>query len=269
MQGLLNVRVLEPARQAIGAPTLLFAHGYGCDQTMWTDVCEGLPEFRRVLFDWPGAGQSDISAYDAERHARLEGYADDLEALIDQLDLHDVVVVAHSVGASVSMISAARQPGRIGMLALVAPSPCFRNDPPDYTGGFEADQLDGLVEALASNHRNWSHSIAPVVMGAPERPELAGRLADSFCAMDPEIAVRWAKATFMADIRPLVPKVSVPTVVMQATDDALAPASVGRWLGESLPMSKVVQLKATGHCPHVSAPHEVADVLRSTAQWRG
>lgn len=269
MLSLLNVRTLDPADASRSAPTLLFAHGYGCDQSMWRDVCAALPEFRRVLFDWPGAGQADPEAYDPERHAALEGYADDLEALVDEMALERVVVVAHSVAASVAMIAAARQPERFGLLVLLTPSPCFRNEPPDYIGGFDAAQLKGLVEALASNHQGWSQNIAPVVMGVPGRPELSNRLAESFCALDPDIALRWAKATFMADVRPLVSQVSVPTVVMQASDDALAPESVAMWLGEQLPCAKVMRLEATGHCPHVSAPDEVAAAVRSVAQWRG
>lgn len=268
MQRELNVQIL-PGDDAGPAVTLVFAHGYGCDQSLWREVAQALPMARRVLFDWPGAGAADPGAYDAERHASLDGYADDLLALMDELDLRDAVVVGHSVAATIATMAAVRQPDRFGLLVMVAPSPCFMNDPPGYAGGFDPSQLAELIDGLAEGQAAWSRAVAPVVMGNPERPELAGQLADSFCAMDPVIALRWARATFLTDIRELVPRVSVPSLILQCQSDALAPLSVGDWLQDHLPRSRQVQLQATGHCPHVSAPAEVAGVLSLWMNWRG
>lgn len=264
----LNVNVM-PASAAAGASTVLLAHGYGCDQGMWHEVAQALPETRRILFDWPGAGAADPAAYDARRHATLDGYADDLLALMAELDLHDTVVVGHSVAASIAALAARRAPARFGLLAMLSPSPCFSNDPPAYLGGFERAQLEELVQGLAEGQAAWSRAIAPVVMGNPDRPALGTRLADSFCAMDPAIALRWARATFLADVRAVMPEVRVPCLVMQSSDDKLAPEAVGRWLGTQLPTARVELLQATGHCPHVSAPAEVARVLRAHLAWRG
>jgi sigma-B regulation protein RsbQ len=236
---------------------------------MWQEVAQALPDTRRVLFDWPGAGQSDPAAYDAERHATLEGYADDLLALLDELDLHDAVVVGHSVAASIAALAARRRPQRFGLLAMLSPSPCFLNDPPGYLGGFEQEQLEGLVHGLAEGQAAWSRAIAPVVMGNPDRPALSERLADSFCAMDPTIALRWARATFLSDLRPQMAEVQVPCLVMQSRDDNLAPEAVGRWLADTLPVSRYALLQALGHCPHLSAPAEVARVLQAHLAWRG
>lgn len=264
----LNVHILD-AEGAGPAPTLVFAHGYGCDQSLWREVAQALPRARRVLFDWPGAGGADPAAYDPQRHATLDGYADDLLALLAALDTHDAVVVGHSVAATIALIAAAREPARFGQLVLVAPSPCFINDPPDYQGGFDRAQLTELIEGLAEGQAAWSRAVAPVVMGNPERPALSDRLADSFCAMDPVIALRWARATFLSDIRALVPQVAVPSLILQCQSDALAPLAVGDWLQARLPRSRLVPLQATGHCPHVSAPAEVAQVLDLWMDWRG
>lgn len=269
MKSLLNVQVHETSERAEPAPTLVFAHGYGCDQSMWEEVVDALPHVRRVLFDWPGVGGADPAAYDAERHAGLQGYADDLVRLLDELDLGELVFVGHSVAASIGLLAARSAPRRFAMLALVSPSPCFANDPPDYHGGFQRDQLRGLVDALAAGHQAWSRSIAPVVMGVPDRPALSDRLADSFCAMDPDIALRWARATFFCDVRAVVPAVAVPALVLQSRDDALAPVAVGRWLAQRLPTSRYIELDATGHCPHVSAPDVVAGALTAALHWRG
>lgn len=264
----LNLTTLAATTQPALA-TVLFAHGYGCDQSMWRDVAQAVPQTRRLLFDWPGAGGADLDAYDAERHATLDGYADDLLALLASEDLHDVVYVGHSVAASIGALAAQRDPTRFRLLAMVSPSPCLINDPPDYIGGFDRSQVDGLIHSLAQGHADWSRGIAPLVMGNPDRPALSDRLADSFCAMDPEIALRWAQATFWSDIRDCIPLLTVPCLVMQCQEDALAPVSVGAWLHRHLPRSDLVQLQATGHCPHLSAPDEVAQVLASALGLRG
>ena len=263
----LNVQVLEPEGRA--RATVVFGHGYGCDQSMWLDVVPRLADTRRVLFDWPGAGQSAPHAYEPARHAGLGGYADDLLALLDDLDLEDVVFVGHSVGASIAMIAAHRSPGRFGQLAMLTPSACFENHPPDYVGGFEREQLEGLINSLAESQAAWSRAMAPVLMGENADPALVARMTESFCAMDPTIALRWARAAFMVDLRALASEVPVPSVVMQCRNDALAPEVVGQWLARNLPTSRYERLDAVGHCPHLSAPVEVAEVIDRCLLWRG
>ncbi len=264
----LNLRILPATAEGISIPTLVLAHGFGCNQGMWHEVAEALPHTRRILFDWPGAGQADPARYDPVRHATLEGYADDLLWLLDELALRDTVVVGHSVAASIAALAARRRPDRFGLLAMLAPSPCFLNDPPDYTGGFERAQLDDLIRGLVDGQAAWSRAVAPMVMGHPERPELAQGLAESFCAMDPTIALRWARATFLSDVRPAMREVPVPCLVMQTRQDLLAPDAVGHWLAAQLPLSRLARLDATGHCPHVSAPAEVSRVLQEHMTWR-
>lgn len=264
----LNVHEMGRVGDA-AAPTFVLAHGWGCDQTMWHSAAELMPGARCILFDWPGAGQSDFSAYDPVRHQALQGYADDLVALMDELALADPVYVGHSVAASIGALAAVRAPRLFGQLAMLAPSPCFLNDLPGYEGGFEPEQLHALVHGLAEGQSAWAQAMAPVVMGNAERPELAQHLERKFCAMDPAIAVRWAKATFLTDVRPAIPKLEVPTLVMQCRDDALVPPAVGTWLLRHLRIPRLVQLQATGHCPHVGEPAEVAQVLLESCRWRG
>jgi sigma-B regulation protein RsbQ len=257
----LQVTDLAPLAGVQGAPTLLLAHGYGCSQAMWSGVVPLLPATRRVLFDFPGAGRADPDAYDPVQHATLDGYAVSLLQLMDELDLRDVVYVGHSVGAMIGALAAVRAPERFRSLVMLSPSPCYANHPPDYAGGFDAAQLDGLLQSLADGHVAWSRALAPVIMGNSERPALAGELAESFCAVDPSIAQRWAQATFLSDLRSLVPRVQTPCLVLQCREDAIAPESVGHWLHQHLPHSSLVLLQATGHCPHVSHPGEVARVI--------
>ena len=263
MKSQLNVHVLEaePPCDAT-APTLVFAHGFGCDQSMWFDVAAALPGHRRVLFDWPGAGRAHPDAYDAQRHRTLDGYAQDLLELLDELALPSPVVIGHSVGASIAMLAARERPSAFGALGLLCPSPCFLNDLPHYQGGFERPQLEGLIDSLAQGQQAWARAVAPMAMGYPEQPQYTERLHDSFCAMDPDVALRWARATFLSDIRAVVPQLRVASWVWQSAQDALTPVAVGEWLAATLPLAQLEVLATEGHCPHVSAAPVVIEAVR-------
>jgi sigma-B regulation protein RsbQ len=248
------------------APTLVLAHGYGCDQRMWLPVANALPNYRRTLFDWPGAGRAHPTAYCPTRHASLDGYADDLLALLNALGVPQPVVVAHSVACSIAALAARREPQAFGRLVMVAPSPCFMNEPPLYHGGFERDQLLDLLQGLADGHVAWSRAIAPTIMGTANPAVLSDDLASSFCAMDASIALRWARATFLSDIRDCIPQLAVPVSILACRDDALAPPEVNVWMLQRLRQGSLHNLQATGHCPHMSAPGEMATVLRQVLQ---
>lgn len=246
-------------------PVMMFAHGFGCDQDMWRKL---LPDFednyRLVLFDHVGAGRSDIKAYDRTKYGTLDGYAADILEICDSLDLQDVILVAHSVSAMMAVIAAAQEPGRFSHLVLVAPSPRYTDDPADgYVGGFSQEDIKGLLTSLDSNYFAWAAALAPMVMGNPEDPGLAEDLRGSFCRTDPSIARHFARVTFLSDTRKVLEDVSTKCLVLQCSDDLLAPPEVGAYVHGRLRQSTLVQLQATGHCPHVSAPGETAgEILR-------
>ncbi|NEK57084.1 alpha/beta hydrolase [Geodermatophilus sabuli] len=246
---------------------MVFAHGFGCDQEMWRFVA---PEFavdhRVVLFDHVGSGQSDLSAYDPEKYGSLDGYAADVVEICRELDLRDVVFVGHSVSAMIGVLAVQQAPELFGALVMVGPSPRYVDDG-DYTGGFSRADIAGLLEQLDSNHLGWSAAMAPVIMGNPERPELAAELTNSFCRTDPDIARQFARVTFLSDNRADLPGISVPTLVLQCTADAIAPEVVGRYVHEHVPGSVFTQLAATGHCPNLSAPEETAAAIRAFLSW--
>ena len=243
-------------------PVVLFAHGFGCDQNMWRYVVPHFTDsYRVVTFDHVGAGGSDPAAYDPERYSSLDGYADDVVRLCRELDLTDVVFVGHSVSSMIGVLAAATEPERFRALVLVGPSPRYVNDG-DYFGGFEAADIDGLLESLASNYLGWSAAMAPVIMGRPDRPELGAELTESFCRTDPRIAQQFARVTFLSDNRADLGRVDRPTLVLQCSNDAIAPLAVGRYVHEHVPDAEFVLLEATGHCPNLSAPDETAAAIK-------
>jgi sigma-B regulation protein RsbQ len=244
-------------------PPMVFAHGFGCDQNMWRYVAPQFEdEFRVVLFDHVGAGGSDASTYDPDRYSALDGYADDVLALCEQLELRDVVFVGHSVSAMVGVLAAAKAPGLFAKLVLVGPSPRYTDDD-GYVGGFSATDIAELLESLESNYLGWSSAIAPVIMGNGDRPELAEELAASFCRADPDIARRFARVTFESDNRADLRRVATPTLVLQSTSDAIAPVAVGTYVRDTMPNATMVLLDATGHCPNLSAPEQTTAAIRA------
>jgi sigma-B regulation protein RsbQ len=243
-------------------PPMMFAHGFGCDQTMWRFVWPAFGDDHRVvLFDHVGYGGSDASAFSESRYSSLEGYASDVLAICDELDLHDVVFVGHSVSAMIGVLAANARPERFARLVLVGPSPRYLDDE-GYVGGFSEEDITGLLESLESNYLGWSSAMAPVIVGNPDRPELGEELTNSFCRADPAIAAVFARATFLADNRRDLAQVPVPSLVLQCSEDVIAPRPVGEYVHDRLPDSRLVVLSATGHCPNLSAPAETVAAIK-------
>ena len=253
-----NVREL-----GTGTQPMLFAHGFGCDQNMWRLVTPAFEDdYRVVLFDYVGSGKSDLAAYDAERYGSLDGYARDILEIIRELDLRDVIFVGHSVSSIIGVLAAKAEPERFAHLVLVCPSPSYINHPPDYHGGFERADIEGLLDMMDKNYIGWAGYLTPVIMGNEQRPELTRELNDSFCSTDPVIARRFAQVTFLSDNRADLADVSVPTLVLQSAVDAIAPPEVGKFVADAMPESTLRVIDTVGHCPHMSHPDETIAAVR-------
>lgn len=246
-----------------GAPVVVLAHGFGCDQNMWRLVVPSLErDFTVVVFDHVGAGRSDLAAWSRDRHSSLDGYVEDVLEICRDLDLGPVTFVGHSVSAMMGVLAAVRHPELFAGLVLLAPSPCFIDDPSaGYRGGFSAEDIEELLESLDANYLGWSGAMAPVIMGNPERPALGEELTSSFCATDPEIQRVFARVTFLSDNRADLERVTVPTLVAQCSSDAIAPPEVGAFVQSQIKGSRLITLTATGHCPQLSAPEETAEAI--------
>src|SRR3954466_14124960 len=246
-----------------GHPPMVFAHGFGCDQNMWRLVVPAFENSHRVvLFDHVGAGRSDASAYDRQKYSTLEGYAADVLDICRELQLTDVVFVGHSVSAMIGVLAARQEPGRFKALVLVGPSPRYIDDE-GYVGGFSRQDIEGLLSSLDSNYLGWSSSMAPAIMGNADRPELGQELTNSFCRTDPDIAAHFASVTFLSDNRRDLPGVRTPTLILQCSDDVIAPAAVGDYVHRTMPNSQLVAMRATGHCPNLSAPDETVAAIEA------
>ncbi len=246
-----------------GTQVMLFAHGFGCDQNMWRFVTPAFEEdYRVVLFDHVGAGNSDLSAYSSDKYSQLEGYAADIVNICQEMELKDVIFVGHSVSSLMGMIASLQSPDLFKSLIMVSPSPSYINDG-DYVGGFTLEQITELMDSLDNNHLGWSMTMAPVIMANPEREELSEELSNSFCRSNPDIAKEFARTTFFSDKRHLLPEVNIPTLILQCSEDVIAPEEVGIYMHEKIKDSQLVLMEATGHCPNLSAPEETIAAMKS------
>jgi len=245
-----------------GQTPMLFAHGYGCDQNMWRFITPAFADdYKIILFDHVGFGKSDVSGYTPKKYGTLHAYADDLLEICRALDLQDVIFVGHSVSAMIGILAAIQAPKLFQKLVLIGPSPRYINEL-GYTGGFDRKEIFELLEALDNNYLGWSVGIAPVIMGNPERPELSEELATSFCRSHEEFAKNFAYLTFLSDNRADLPKLQTPSLILQCQEDRIAPLEVGQYMHQHLANSQLVILKATGHCPNLSAPDETIAAIK-------
>ncbi len=252
-----NVRVFGN-----GSQPMLFAHGFGCDQNMWRFITPHFEkDYQIVLFDYVGSGGSDLKAYDPDRYGKLDGYAEDVLDVVRALDLRDVIFVGHSVSSMIGVLAANQEPDRFEKLIMIGPSPRYINDEP-YVGGFEQKDIEGLFEMMDHNFIGWANFLAPAIMKNGDRPELGAELTESFCSTDPVIARRFAAATFLADNRSDLAQVTVPSLILQCSDDMVAPREVGEYLRKELPDSTLRVMNAVGHCPHMSDPDETVTLIK-------
>ncbi|WP_256009905.1 alpha/beta fold hydrolase [Desertivirga xinjiangensis] len=246
-----------------GEKVMLFAHGFGCDQNSWQFVTDAFKDdYKLVLFDYVGAGKSDLSAYSSSRYGRLEGYAQDILEVCDELKLNNTILVGHSVSSMIGLLAAIEQPSFFNKLVFVGPSPRYLNDE-NYHGGFEKADLEALFEFMDSNYLGWSSQLAPAIMGNPDRPELGEFLTSSFCSTNPDIAREFARVTFFSDNRKDLQNLKVESLTLQCNDDIIAPLNIGSYILENTPLNKLHIMEASGHCPHISHPQETIAAIKA------
>lgn len=253
-----NVKVLGS-----GSQTIVFAHGFGCDQDMWRYIVPAFSEnYRVILFDYVGSGESQINYYDAVKYNNLEGYAQDVLEIMEALELRDSIFVGHSVSSMIGMLASIQNPKYFKQIVMLGPSPRYVNDLPSYYGGFDRNDIDELLEMMQMNFIGWASYLAPIVMNNPERKDLAEELEKSFCSRDPHIARQFAEVTFLSDCRIDLDQATVPTLILQCSEDSIAPVEVGDYLHAHLKNSRLQQMTAKGHYPHLSQPEETIRMIK-------
>ncbi|WP_114748108.1 alpha/beta fold hydrolase [Pleomorphovibrio marinus] len=246
-----------------GAVPMLFSHGYGCDQNMWRYITSAFEEDYEVyLFDHVGSGRSQENAYDPEKYSSLEGYASDVVEICECLGLKDTIFVGHSVSAMIGVLASIKRPSLFSQLIMVGPSAKYINQN-GYFGGFNESDIMELVETLESNYLGWASHIAPVITGRPDKPEFSDELNNSFCSMNPDIAKQFAKVTFLGDNRKDLPKVTIPSLVIQSNPDTIAPVEVGKYIQSEIPNCEYIELDSPGHCPHLTEPQQTIAAIKS------
>ncbi|CAN5820593.1 sigma factor SigB/phosphatase RsbP regulator RsbQ [soil metagenome] len=253
-----NVQVMGKGNQP-----MIFGHGFGCDQKMWRYLIPAFQEdYKIVLLDYVGTGNSDISCFDPVKYGCLRGYTQDILEICDRLELANAIFVGHSVGAIIGILAAIKEPERFDKLVLIGPSPCYLNKE-DYVGGFSREEIESLLAFMEQDYVSWANTFSQFIMGNPDNPLLSDFLFSSFCSIDPAIAKHFARVTFLSDNRADLPKVEVPALVLQCSEDLVAPVEVGQYVHKNLKQSHFIQLEATGHCPHLSAPAETVAAMKA------
>ena len=252
-----NVTVLGEGEKA-----LLFAHGFGCDQNAWKYIKNAFAsDYKLILFDYVGAGNSDLAYYDQEKYASLYGYVNDLLEICDTLALKNYIFIGHSVSCMIGALASIKRPDLFEKLIMIGPSPRYINNE-EYNGGFDQDTIDSLMEVMEEDYISWARSLAPQIMNTDNGDQLADELTDSFCSIDPEIAKQFAKVTFLADNRKDLPLIPVPSLTIQCSDDMIAPMAVGQYINKHTLNNALVVIEAHGHCPHMSHPAETIAAIK-------
>ncbi|MGE7915421.1 alpha/beta fold hydrolase [Lysinibacillus xylanilyticus] len=253
-----NVKIIGKGNQ-----TIIFAHGFGCDQNMWRFITPAFEEnFQVILFDYVGSGKSDLSAYKSEKYNTLQGYVQDILDIIDFLKFKEIIFVGHSISSMIGMLASIKRPESFKKLVMIGPSPCYLNDGA-YRGGFELSDITELLDMMEMNFSGWASYLAPIAMKNPEIPSLSQELEQTFIAANPVIAREFAEVTFLSDYRDDLVKATVPSLIMQCSDDSIVPIEIGDFLHIHLTNSTLIVMEAKGHYPHISHPEETIRCIKA------
>ncbi|MRX46933.1 alpha/beta fold hydrolase [Pedobacter puniceum] len=253
-----NVRQLGNLEGA----TMIFAHGFGTDQSAWDQVIKAfISNYRIILFDNVGGGKADLESFSPNKYTSLQAYAEDLIAICEAYNVKDAILVGHSVSGMIGLLTAIKRPEFFSKLIMIGASPRYLNDT-DYVGGFEQQGLNEIYETMTNNYFAWVSGFSVAAMANPENPQLAESFAATLKAIRPDIAQSVARVIFQSDYRKELQKLNKPTLLLQAKEDIAVPLSVAEYLHKNIKNSKLKVVNAFGHFPHMSAPQEIINEIK-------
>lgn len=246
-----------------GAPVMVFAHGYGTNQSTWAGIAAHFTaDYRVVLFDYVGSGASDLSAYDEQRYDSYDGYAADLIDVLDAVGARNAILIAHSASGMIGALASIQRPDLFAQLIMVSPSPRYVNDD-GYEGGFSREDVLGLIDAIDANQPSWAAALAPAVTAREDRPEVTEQVRELFTATPQRVAKHFARVVFFSDVRSRLHEIPTPSVILQSAGDIICPPHIGEYLRDRIPHSELVQLESAGHFVHLTEPELVMGRIRA------
>ncbi|XP_044469105.1 probable esterase KAI2 [Mangifera indica] len=252
-----NIKVVGSGEQ-----TIVLAHGFGTDQSVWKHLVPHLLEdYRVVLYDNMGSGATNPDYFDFNRYATLEGYAYDLLAIFEELKIESCIFVGHSVSCMVGAMASISRPDLFTKIVMISGSPRYLNDV-DYFGGFEQEDLYQLFEAMRSNYKAWCSGFAPLIVGSDMDSVAVQEFSRTLFNMRPDIALSVAQTIFQSDMREILSLVTVPCHIIQSMKDLAVPVVVSEYLHQNLGGDSIVEVMSSdGHLPQLSSPDIVIPVL--------
>lgn len=244
-----------------GTTTLLFVHGLGASQRVWSRLAPAFTDrYRVVLMDLMGCGASDPAGYDPQRYATLKGHADDLVEVAENLRQGRIVLVVHSIGAMLGLLAELDAPHLFDAHVMVSPSPCYLNLP-DYPGGLEPADVQAMLAQIDADPHAWAHTMAPTFMGEPIEHEATALLNADLMRALPQALRQFAHATFRCDFRSQLPQLVKPVLLLQSAEDPIAPVAVGRYMERQLPDGRLEVIPMRGHFPQLLRPQDCARAI--------
>lgn len=245
-----------------GEKTIVFGHGLACDQKIWDTILPYFEEdYQIVLYDYVGSGDSDFSAFDTERYSTMHGYAKDLLEILEAIDVGEVIFVGHSVSAMIGILASIEKPEYFENLILIGSSPRYLNEHPNYHGGYDESDIEELITMMEMNFSGWATLAAANFMNNPDRPLLTEQLIEVYNEEDPAMMKSFAEVVFLSDHRQDLPEVTIPSLIMQCSEDSIVPLESAEYLHKHLKNSKLIVMEATGHYPQISYPEETVNTI--------
>lgn len=256
-----NVRVLGNG----SGPVVVLGHGFGSDQSIWKYIVPSLLKngMKVVLYDLMGASTTDVEDFNFNRYSSYHAFADDLLAVLAELEVERCVYVGHSMSGMIGCLASIERPEIFQKLILLCASPRYLNDA-NYNGGYEQQDLDGFYASMKSNFRAWSTGFVAMAVGTggdncDQAKQDYGR---SISAMKSDVALSIAQIIFQSDFRSILPQVTVPCHVVQCQKDIVVPVEVAEYMRCNLGGWASVEILPTdGHFPQMATPGLLIPVL--------